>query len=870
MLACLSAACGDEPQSASPPSTGPARNSRIQSLAPMHTNGARSRFAPDGQSFVFDRANADGFYDVYVSNLSGQVTLNVTEGRAGVTQRHNGNSIFHPGGRFILFVSEEPQHFGVELTALGDPGIGLFSNFWAFDRDTQRVTRLTNIPIKRALSDPTVAMAVVNPVFSADGNTFVWTERYDDGGNLNWGRWRLKTARFVVDGGGVPALQGERVLFTPSRGNYVTAMDFLDAGRLLVAGNLDGQHEFGMDQYVLDVATLSARNLTNTPQIWDEGSCVAPNGQIVFMSNRDSRVQLNFSDADWPTQPVERDYYLINQDGGGLERLTYFNEPGAPEATGRRTIVAVCDFSPDGSRMGGTLGLDQSNGPRSDMQLRIELFGFRTPLRSVAPVDLRELIIDESAALGGPGDSSDRSVPPVDGEATWIAAAGSAVEEWRTLVDSMIADGRLQLVRVVGDTLAPDREHEYYEQQHAGVTVLGAYVRREVERRRVLAIHGRLFERISVDAGSSMDAAAAGAAALGHAGSTAFHEHEPRPAVLPSAGRFRPVYCSTVRTAWDVRDVCVDSGSGEVVVDRSGLRGPWQSHGSSGLAVARRFRPAAGLPLILDFRGDVSRFGAYFATARAYSADAARADDAVASGIAAELALLHDYLRDRFLRNGIDGEGKALTVVLRPATGDDASAAQPALAGQAVYLGEGALAIDPRAAGMSGLLARGVAHATLDQTSRLVNSGSSAGLADGFGDIVAAGAEQYALSRLPAGAGSGALSYIAEPTSSGRADHVSRVSGARRADDEASIASYVFALAARGGTHKVSGVRVEGVGQIEPVERVFYRAYAYFLGPVGDLGQLRRATLTAATELYGAASAVRRQLELAWTAVGVL
>jgi Zn-dependent metalloprotease len=53
------------------------------------------------------------------------------------------------------------------------------------------------------------------------------------------------------------------------------------------------------------------------------------------------------------------------------------------------------------------------------------------------------------------------------------------------------------------------------------------------------------------------------------------------------------------------------------------------------------------------------------------------------------------------------------------------------------------------------------------------------------------------------------------------------------------------------------------------MEKVFYRGFAFFLGPTALFHDARVATLQAASELYGASSNDYAQLERAWTAVGV-
>jgi len=53
------------------------------------------------------------------------------------------------------------------------------------------------------------------------------------------------------------------------------------------------------------------------------------------------------------------------------------------------------------------------------------------------------------------------------------------------------------------------------------------------------------------------------------------------------------------------------------------------------------------------------------------------------------------------------------------------------------------------------------------------------------------------------------------------------------------------------------------------MERIFYRAFTELMTPNSRFSDARRATLQAASDLYGAGSNERAQVELAWTAVGV-
>lgn len=354
------------------------RNPLIGNIRILQQNGARPHWSPSGDAIVFDRRDASGYAHLYLSDLQGNVT-SLTEGKAEVGSGNSGNGVFDPAGKYIVFIAEEPRHFLKNDKTLGDPGLGMFCNLWATTRDGSRFWRLTDIPIRQGLLEKLPVMGVVNPHFAPDGRSLVWTERYDKASS-SWGAWRVRSAEFTV-ANGTPRLENERTIVNAGRGNYVTAMGFVNADQLLVAGNLDGQPEYGMDQYLVNLASNKTVNLTNTPDLWEEGSCITPiHRKIIYMSNQASPYKLDFANSNWAAQIIERDYFMMDSNGDHKTRLTYFNDPSAPEFLGGRNIVAACDVSADGRSLAGTLGIDGGGAKRSNMQLKVVILNFTEPL----------------------------------------------------------------------------------------------------------------------------------------------------------------------------------------------------------------------------------------------------------------------------------------------------------------------------------------------------------------------------------------------------------------------------------------------------------------------------------------------------------
>ena len=86
-----------------------------------------------------------------------------------------------------------------------------------------------------------------------------------------------------------------------------------------------------------------------------------------------------------------------------------------------------------------------------------------------------------------------------------------------------------------------------------------------------------------------------------------------------------------------------------------------------------------------------------------------------------------------------------------------------------------------------------------------------------------------------------------------------------------SISNHAFYLAIIGGTNRVSGLSVEGVGfaNRKQIERVFYRAVTQILTASATFSNARVACIQAARDLFGIGSAPERAVTQAWDAVGV-
>ena len=195
-------------------------------------------------------------------------------------------------------------------------------------------------------------------------------------------------------------------------------------------------------------------------------------------------------------------------------------------------------------------------------------------------------------------------------------------------------------------------------------------------------------------------------------------------------------------------------------------------------------------------------------------------------------------------------------------------------------------------AGALDIVAHELTHGVTDYTSDLEYRNESGALNEAFSDMVGVAAEAYfqtrgngplqadyligedAFQARRAGSVSGIRS-IQAPAAYGHPDHYSvRFTGPQDNGGvhiNSGIPNHAFYLAIEGGTNRVSGRAVTGVGfaNRDQIERVFFRAFTQMLPVRATFVQARAATIQSARDLYSSNAAVERAVTDAWTAVGV-
>jgi Zn-dependent metalloprotease len=250
-------------------------------------------------------------------------------------------------------------------------------------------------------------------------------------------------------------------------------------------------------------------------------------------------------------------------------------------------------------------------------------------------------------------------------------------------------------------------------------------------------------------------------------------------------------------------------------------------------------------------------------------------------------ALTWDYYQDVHGRDGIRGDGVGATS--RVHYGNAYSNAFWQDSCFCMTYGDGAGNQKPLTS--IDVAAHEMTHGVTSATAGLVYSGESGGLNEATSDIFAAAVEFHADNAAdPADyhvgekidiRGDGTpLRYMAQPSRDGSSlDYWSPDAGSVDVHYSSGIANHFFYLLAEGSGEKtVNGVTydsptydgstVEGIG-IDKAAQIWFKALTEQMTSTTDYADARRATVTAATDLYGADSTEVAATQAAWTAVNV-
>ncbi len=282
---------------------------------------------------------ADGFYDIHFAQPDGSHDTCLTCNHPDLPNKHISNMAWHPSGKWLLAVVEKANHAGTSTDAL--PGFGAYCDIWLISDDAKKTFKLIDIP-----ND--YDHGVICPRFSPDGKHIVWTDRKAQPNILNAtqtaGFWRIKMVDFSIGVDTIPVVSNERI-FEPGGDAFYECYGFSpDNSRLIFCSNMHKPSFW--DEHIYTMDTMGNNLVQLTDKDYNEHGFYKPDGsKIVWMSNTKS----NKGGTDW---------WMMNTDGSGKKRLTYFNEPNNEQSANAAVWAGLGSFAPDGTRFIGGVQLD--------------------------------------------------------------------------------------------------------------------------------------------------------------------------------------------------------------------------------------------------------------------------------------------------------------------------------------------------------------------------------------------------------------------------------------------------------------------------------------------------------------------------------
>lgn len=306
----------------------------------VQDNGGRVDWLESRGRLACDLLGDDLYYDLWTMDRDGGGRLCLSDINPSLPSGHHGNPAWHPSGEYIVFQCSDPSLAGRLAGTRGylyytTPGAGLHNNLWLITADGGSAWQLTSVGNNGG---------VLHPHFSHDGTRLAWAEMTATGPKP-FGTWVMKTADFSFRDG-APVLANVTVLTPGDLQFYETHGFSPDDSTLIFTGMEAEGTPRDLDIFTCDTGGGSLLRLTDPgDKQWDEHAHYAPDGgSIIWMSTSG----IDQSPEDIDSMKIKTDYWVMNSDGSGKRRVSFFNEKGSPQYIPDSVVAADLSVEGDG------------------------------------------------------------------------------------------------------------------------------------------------------------------------------------------------------------------------------------------------------------------------------------------------------------------------------------------------------------------------------------------------------------------------------------------------------------------------------------------------------------------------------------------